>query len=80
MNKYENIKNPIDKAKEKAVYGDILEIWLHTEGTWCESKRNDFERRLLVENTEHTYLSVLDFAKRIYKTDDIYKVIVKITK
>ena len=48
------------------------------EGSWFESKRNDFERRLFVENTEHTYLSVLDFASylRIYKTDDIYKVIV----
>ena len=69
------VKNPIDKALDDAVYGDILEVWLRTEGTWMETKRCEYERRLLAENTEHIYLSVLDFSKRIYQTSDIYKVV-----
>jgi len=61
------------KLTGKFTNPDILELWLNTSGAWFEENRSNYERRLLAENTEHIYLSVLNFAKNHHKTDDIYQ-------
>jgi len=55
---------------------DILQEYLNQNKNFIGYLKGS-QRRLIAENTESYYLEVLEYAKKKYKTNDIYQEIKK---